>query len=144
MISRYRKAGMVSLMLVSPLLDSEIGAPDGFVIAEWRDPGCPAEGPMPIAPLHLHRECDEAWIVLEGTLVVQNGDEELTVPTGAAAYVRRGTPHTFWNPSPEPCRYLLVMTAKTRALIHAIHSTEDRSLSAMRAMFESFGAELLI
>jgi len=136
--------GKVILMLVSPLLNSEIGDPDGFVIAEWVDPGCPAEGPMPAAPLHLHRECDEAWIVLEGTLVVQNGDEELTVPAGGAAYVRRGTPHTFWNPSPEPCRYLLVMTAKTRALIDAIHATHDRSLPGMKALFESFDAELLM
>ncbi len=131
-------------MLVSPLLGSEIGAPDGFVIAEWTDPGCPPEGPMPVAPLHLHRGCDEAWVVLEGTLVVQNGEEELTVPAGGAAYVRRGTPHTFWNPVPEPCRYLLVITAKTRALIDAIHSTEDRSLSSMKALFESYDAELLI
>lgn len=98
---------------------------------------------MPVAPLHLHRECDEAWYVLSGTLVVQNGEEELTVSAGGAAMVARGTPHTYWNPSPEPCRYLLVMTEKTRALIEAIHAADDRSLPGMKALFEAYDAELL-
>ena len=131
-------------MLIPILAGQTIGDGEGFSVAEWSDPGCPPEGPMPVAPLHLHRECDEAWIVLEGTLVVQAGDEELTVPAGGAAYVERGTPHTYWNPSPEPCRYLLVMTARTRRLIESIHAAEDRSPAAMRALFEEYGAELLV
>jgi len=130
-------------MLIPSLSGRQIGGPEGFVIADWTDPGCPPEGPMPMAPLHLHRECDEAWVVLEGTLVVRHGEEELVVPAGGAAYVARGTPHTCWNPSPAPCRYLLVMTAKTQALIDAIHATEDRSLPKMQALFDAYGAELL-
>ena len=130
-------------MLVPRLLGHTVGSTEGFAIAEWTDPGCPPEGAMPIAPLHLHRGCDEAWVVLEGTLVVRAGDEELLVPAGGAAFVEAGTPHTYWNPSPEPCRYLLVMTALTRRLIEAIHATDDRSPAAMKALFKAHGAELL-
>ncbi|CAN5666144.1 hypothetical protein BH11ARM2_BH11ARM2_00350 [soil metagenome] len=58
-------------MRAAPLLGSVIGTPDGFSIAEWTEGPCPPEGPMPVAPLHLHVACDEAWIVLQGTLVVK-------------------------------------------------------------------------
>lgn len=127
-----------------PLAGSILGLPDGdFVIAEWTDDGCPSEGPMPVAPLHLHRTCDEAWYVLEGTLCVQRGEEVLTVPTGSAAFVPKGSPHTYWNPDPAPARYLLIMTAKTQRLIEAIHAAEDRSPTAIRALFDRYDAEIL-
>lgn len=50
---------------------------DSFVMAEWRDPGGPAGRPCLIAPLHFHHHDDEAWYVLEGTLGVRVGDEEI-------------------------------------------------------------------
>lgn len=81
--------------------------------------------------------------MLEGTLAVRIGDEEVEVPTGGAAIVPGGTAHTFWNPQPEPARYLLVMGAKTNALINAIHAAADRSPEAMRRLFERHDAELL-
>ena len=84
---------------------------DAFVIAEWRDPGGPAGLPRLIAPPHLHRSDDEAWYVLEGTLRVRVGKEELEARAGSAVFVPRGTPHTYWNPGPGPVRYLLAMTA---------------------------------
>ncbi|RYG27140.1 cupin domain-containing protein [bacterium] len=112
-------------------------------MAEWTDEGCPIEGPMPIAPLHLHEHCDEAWVVHEGRLVVQSGDEIVTLGKGDAVLVPAGTPHTFWNPDPTPCRYLLVMTGLTWRLIQAIHAADDRSPEAMGALFESHGARLI-
>lgn len=36
-----------------------------------------------------------------------------------------GTAHTFWNPRPDPARYVLVMGARTFALIQAIYATDD-------------------
>ncbi|MGV3615075.1 MAG: cupin domain-containing protein [Fimbriimonas sp.] len=130
-------------MTVPPLAGSMLGLPEGdFVVAEWTDDGCPPEGPMPVAPLHLHHRCDEAWYVLEGTLCVRRGDEILTVPAGAGAFVPKGTPHTYWNPDPAPARYLLIMTAQTHRLIEAIHAAPDRSPEAMRALFLRHDAEL--
>lgn len=131
-------------MLAPPLAGNIIGLPDGeFVIAEWTDPGCPSDGPMPIAPLHLHRECDEAWYVLEGTLCVRRGDELVTAPAGSAVYVPRGTPHTYWNPNPEPTRYLLVMTRRTSELIDEIHRLEHRDFATVSSLFDAYGAQLL-
>ncbi|CAN5665902.1 hypothetical protein BH11ARM2_BH11ARM2_00340 [soil metagenome] len=67
----------------------------------------------------------------------------MTANAGDAVLVPAGTPHTYWNPAPTECRYLLVMTAATRKLIEAIHATDDRRPEAMRALFEAHGAKLI-
>jgi quercetin dioxygenase-like cupin family protein len=48
--------------------------------------------------LHLHRNDDEAWYVLEGTLCLQVGKEVVEAHAGSAVFVARGTAHTYWNP----------------------------------------------
>ena len=69
---------------IAPLLSGHVigSVNDAFVIAEWRDPGGPPGPPRLIAPRHLHRSDDEAWYVLEGTLRVQVGKEEVEAPGG--------------------------------------------------------------
>ena len=99
--------------------------------------------PRWIAPLHLHRNDDEAWYVLEGKLCVKAGDDTVEASAGAGVMVPRGTPHTYWNPHPTPVRYLLVMTPAIHQLIQALHATTDRSPDAMRALFRRFDSELL-
>lgn len=118
-------------------------AENAFVIAEWRDPGAPAGPPRYIAPLHLHRRDDEAWYVLEGTLCIQRGDEIVEAKAGAGVLVPRGVKHTYWNPAPEPARYLLIMTAKIYALIQEIHAMKERTPAALRALFAKQDSELL-
>jgi mannose-6-phosphate isomerase-like protein (cupin superfamily) len=116
---------------------------DAFVIAEWRDPGGPP-GPLRlIAPPHLHRSDDEAWYVLEGALRVRVGKEVVEAGAGAAVFVPRGTPHTYWNPGPDPARYLLVMTANIYRLIQEIHGMKERTPAALRAVFAKYDSELL-
>jgi len=128
----------------APLAGSVIGSTaDNFVIAEWQDPGGPPGPPRYIAPLHLHHNDDEAWYVLEGTICVQNGDEVIEARAGTAAFVQRGTPHTYWNPGPGAARYLLIMTPNTYALIQAIHSLQDRTPESMRNVFAQYDSELL-
>jgi mannose-6-phosphate isomerase-like protein (cupin superfamily) len=115
-----------------------------FVIAEWTDPGSPAGEPVvPIAPLHVHREDDEAWYVLEGALAFRIGDEEIRAPAGSAVIGPRGVPHSYWNPDPTPARYLLIMTPRTRDLIDAIHRLDDRTPETLRHVFRAYGCELL-
>jgi mannose-6-phosphate isomerase-like protein (cupin superfamily) len=127
-----------------PLYKNVIGSPDNaFVIAEWQDPGGYTGPPRLIAPRHVHRSDDEAWYVLEGTLCVQMGDEVVEAPAGSAVYVTRNTPHTYWNPGPEPARYLLVMTSKIFRLIQEIHATSDRSKPALQSLFRRYDSELL-
>jgi mannose-6-phosphate isomerase-like protein (cupin superfamily) len=129
---------------VNALAGRTLGDPDGsFVIAEWTQEGPRPGAPRWVAPLHLHREDDEAWYVLEGRLVFRVGDEEVEVGAGEAMYVARGTPHTFCNPDPQPARYVIVMAANTFRLVQAIHATADRDLETMRALFEQYGAEVL-
>src|SRR5580700_9354582 len=116
---------------------------DSFVIAEWRDAGGPPGPPRWIAPLHLHHNDDEAWYVLEGTLCVRVGKEVVEATAGAAVFVARGTPHTYWNPGPGLVRYLLVMSSNIYSLIQDIHAMTERSPEALRAVFEKHESELL-
>jgi mannose-6-phosphate isomerase-like protein (cupin superfamily) len=111
---------------------------DSFVIADWTDPG--THPGRPIAGLHVHRSDDEAWIVLSGRLGFLLGDTEQEVPAGESLLVTRGTPHSYWNPRPEPARYLLVMTPRIHHLIEVLHSG-DRSDYAQ--IFAEHDSELL-
>jgi mannose-6-phosphate isomerase-like protein (cupin superfamily) len=125
-----------------PLAGSAIGsAAANFVVAEWKDAGGPPGPPRWIAPLHLHRNDDEAWYVLEGTLCVRVGKDVVEAKAGAAVFVPRGTPHTYWNPGPGLVRYLLVMTSNIYALIQDIHAMTDRSPAALRGVFEKHDSE---
>ena len=47
------------------------------------------------SPLHVHRNEDEWFHVLEGELTVWVGGETLSAPAGAFAYAPRDIPHTF-------------------------------------------------
>jgi mannose-6-phosphate isomerase-like protein (cupin superfamily) len=121
-------------------------APPGskLVIAEWEADGAVDGERLYQAPLHRHVDEDEAWYVLEGTLAVRIGDDEIEVPAGGAAIVPAGTAHTYWNPRPEPARYLLIMGADTNALIANLHTVAPGSgPEVWREHFARFGAELL-
>jgi mannose-6-phosphate isomerase-like protein (cupin superfamily) len=129
----------------APLLSGNVigSIDDDFVVAEWRDPGGSPGPPRLIAPRHVHRRDDEAWYVLEGTLCVQVGNDEVEARAGSAVFVRRGTPHTYWNPGPGPVRYLLVMPSNIYRLIQEIHAMPERTPSALHAVFEKHDSELL-
>ena len=131
-------------MIAAPLAGNVIGSVGAnFVVAEWKDEGGPPGPARWIAPLHLHRNDDEAWYVLEGTLCVRVGEEIVEATAGLAVFVPRGTPHTYWNPGPGLIRYLLVMTSNVYSLIQDIHAMTDRSQDALRAVFEKHDSELL-
>ena len=128
------------------LAEQLIGGDDSaFVIAEWTDPGNPnpSQPPQPIAPFHVHYADDEAWYVLEGSLTVRLGDQEVTVAAGGIVFAPRGTPHTYWNPQPTPTRYLLIMTPTIRRLIDALHAVTERDALAMAALFQQHQSALL-
>jgi mannose-6-phosphate isomerase-like protein (cupin superfamily) len=131
-------------MIAAPLAGNIVGSVGAsFVVAEWKDAGGPPGPPRWIAPLHLHRNADEAWYVLEGELCVRVGKDVVEARAGSAVFVPRGRPHTYWNPGEGPVRYLLVMTANIYSLIQDIHALEDRSPAALRAVFEKHDSELL-
>jgi mannose-6-phosphate isomerase-like protein (cupin superfamily) len=116
---------------------------DNFVIADWKDAGGPPGPPRLIAPLHLHNHDDEAWYVLEGSLCVKVGQNEVEARAGSGVFVPRGTPHTYWNPGPGPVRYLLVMTPNIFRLIQAIHAMTERTPDTLAKVFQSHDSMLL-
>ena len=135
---------MTPLVVAPKLAGNILGSPESsFVFAEWQDAGGVFDPPRFIAPIHLHRNDDEAWYVLEGVLRLRNGDEDVELRAGCGFLVRRGTPHTFWNPGPAPVRYLIAMAPRIYQLIQEIHATTDRSAEKMKALFERYDAELL-
>lgn len=65
--------------------------------------------PMAIgAKLHYHRFMDETFIVNEGTLTLQVGENEYNAIPRTVAYVPRFTPHGFRNDSNEPVKLTLI------------------------------------
>jgi uncharacterized RmlC-like cupin family protein len=119
-------------------------APAGseLAMAEWTASGSVGDEPAYQAPLHKHPE-DEAWYVLEGTLRVRADEHVHEISAGGAVIVPGGAAHTFWNPCPDPARYLIIMGSRTYALIQAIHATDDRSPVRMRQLYAEYGATLL-
>ena len=76
-----------------------------FSLAEVTiEPG--TSGPPP----HSHRELLDSFYVLEGTLTVRVGDEEVDAPPGTYACLPPGVVHTFVNRSAEPVRFLNLNT----------------------------------
>jgi mannose-6-phosphate isomerase-like protein (cupin superfamily) len=61
-------------------------------------------------PPHSHRELLDSFYVLEGTLAVRVGDDEVDAPAGTYACVPPGVVHTFANRSAEPVRFLNLNT----------------------------------
>ena len=135
---------MSSPLIAPPLAGNVLGsAANDFVIAEWKDAGAPPGPPRWIAPLHLHRNDDEAWYVLEGALCVRRGNEVVEAQAGSGVFVPRGTPHTYWNPGTGLTRYLLIMTSNIYSLIQDIHAMSERSPDALSAVFEKHDSELV-
>jgi hypothetical protein len=131
-------------LLQAPLLGSDLGSErNDFRISEYEEPGAPPDDFRRIAPLHRHRSEDEAWYVLRGRLRFQFGAEELEAAEGAGVLLPRGVAHTFWNPAPEPARYLLVARPKTVALLDALHRPQCPSGLSMRDLFAQFDVDLL-
>jgi mannose-6-phosphate isomerase-like protein (cupin superfamily) len=131
-------------MIASPLAGNVLGtADDSLAVAEWRDAGGTSRSPRYIAPWHVHHNDDEAWYVLEGELCIRAGDDVIELPAGSAHLVPRGTPHTYWNPSAKPVRYLLFMTPAILRLIQSIHAATDRSPVAMAALFAAHDSALV-
>ena len=125
------------------LADGVLAPPgSGLVLAEWTAAAATGDTPLYQAPLHRHDE-DEAWYVLAGALHIRIGEQYSQITAGGAVIVPGGLAHTYWNPLPEPARYLLVMGSRTYGLIQAIHTATDRSPQATRQLFQDHGAELL-
>jgi mannose-6-phosphate isomerase-like protein (cupin superfamily) len=55
----------------------------------------------PGPPQHLHREHDETFYVLTGTVRFTTGDDQVDLAPGSMLTAAIGVPHTFANPDPD-------------------------------------------
>ena len=66
---------------------------------------------FPGPPLHRH-DFDETFVVLEGEVTFQLGDDLVTRRAGELAFAPRGVPHTFANQSGADARHVIVITPR--------------------------------
>jgi quercetin dioxygenase-like cupin family protein len=59
-------------------------------------------------PLHIHRNEDEVFQVLDGTLKINRGGEEIRAAAGDFLIVPKGTPHTYRVVSALDARFITV------------------------------------
>lgn len=66
----------------------------------------PGGGP----PLHVHKQEDELFVVLEGEITFYIGGRIVTVPAGGSAFVPHGVAHCFKNRANGTARVLVTFT----------------------------------
>ncbi len=59
-------------------------------------------------PTHLHRDADEVFYLVDGTLEVSCGEDSWHVEPGSVVFLPRGVPHGFVAGADRPARTLLV------------------------------------
>jgi len=67
------------------------------------------EPPGAAAPLHVHHNDDETFIVLEGAVTFEVGGEAIPAAAGDVVFGPRAVPHRY-DVGPDGCRMLLVLT----------------------------------
>ncbi|MBV8216746.1 MAG: cupin domain-containing protein [Verrucomicrobia bacterium] len=58
-------------------------------------------------PVHIHKNEDEHFVVVEGTAYMVNGDQAFEATAGAAISLRKGIPHAWCNRSKSPLRLVI-------------------------------------
>ncbi len=93
------------------------------------------------APAHRHLRASETFIVLDGELLVQVGDDRHVAGAGAVALLPRGLPHTFVVVSPT-ARYLTLHTpAGFDDFVRAVSDLAAAGRAADRAALVAVAAE---
>jgi mannose-6-phosphate isomerase-like protein (cupin superfamily) len=102
-------------------------------------------GPIP----HIHDAFDEAIYVVEGTVLVLIGQEEMMeAPAGSFITILRGTRHTFSNPTDTPARILGLSSPPSegldflRAVGAVLPAAGPPDPDAVRAVYESHHSRL--
>jgi quercetin dioxygenase-like cupin family protein len=72
-----------------------------------------------VVPLHVHRDEDESFYILQGEVHMQIDDEVRRLAPGDALTVPGGTPHSFRVVSPE-ARFLSMTTGRFEEMIRSL------------------------
>ncbi len=96
-------------------------------------------------PLHRHTNCSEAYVVLEGTVGIDIGEEHVILNKEGVALVPRGSAHSFGNAGEHEARLLVIhapaMDAYFAELHELWHKGEAPTVEEERALMARFGME---
>ncbi len=84
------------------------GADHGATVSIIVDESAPGGGPR----LHRH-PYDETWVVIEGSLTFQAGDDRLAAGPGDIVVVPPETPHKFTNDGPGRSKMVCIHASPT-------------------------------
>jgi len=62
--------------------------------------------PGGMVPPHRHRDTEEGYLILSGTLTMTSGSEQFELGDGDFAHVPPGALHGYQNRGAQPCRFL--------------------------------------
>jgi mannose-6-phosphate isomerase-like protein (cupin superfamily) len=65
--------------------------------------------------LHIHRDAEEAFLVLDGELTVHAGGRTVAAPAGAFVLIPRGLVHAIANLGGAPVRWLTLISPAAQA-----------------------------
>ena len=60
--------------------------------------------------MHVHRNEDESFFILEGAITFQLGDDKTRATPGTFIHIPKGLRHAFVNAEPEPARAIVILT----------------------------------
>jgi len=98
-----------------------------FIIHEWRGSGPDY--------MHVHYEDDEAWHILEGTLIFRFSDRTVEAAQGTTVFVPAGVAHTY-SASKSAC-YLIILTPRLNELISELQRSPYSSHSSIMKKYKS-------
>lgn len=116
----------------------------GGALTFFEDRTLPLQGP----PLHLHREQDEWWYILEGEFRFVVDGREIRARAGDTVFAPRGSRHTFQNIGATPGRTLTaVVPGGLDLFFEDLEKVAPRFTvpdpERMIPLFEKHGLELL-
>jgi quercetin dioxygenase-like cupin family protein len=78
------------------------------------------------APLHVHRNEDECFYVLDGRIIVRCGEERWEIGPGGFVFLPRGIPHA-WDVLGDEARLLIITTpGGFEQFLTEFHQTTDQ------------------
>src|SRR5258708_29556342 len=100
--------------------------------------------PLNGVPIHIHKNEDEHFLVLEGTLHIVVGDVTLDIPAGTAVTVNRGDPHAWCNLTEMPVRMLVIFSpGHVEGLFREIAARKSMNNDDIAALADRFGCRIV-
>ncbi len=103
-------------------------------------------------PLHRHRDMEEAFVVLAGTMSVVAGSHRLDAGPGEVCLIPRGLPHALANLGDVPVSWLTLLSPgdqsgwiddEERLIREADGDPSQLDDAALHAVHERYGLEIL-